>query len=193
MDERAAFTVANASPPPHFDRFYGPVANAALGAGMVVSNTRYPTFDDEAGRFAVVSGMVLILTHECDLDAENDRVFNESAVVCPIIPLESLASSLEGVMNDEEARGWISNVSARKVNRLVYIPIIPAVLPLGGYLYLNLITSTHLSMLNDEAVVPVCMLGAEALREIDLALERHFRRPKSDRMPFQNEMVFGRL
>lgn len=192
MDERAAFAIANASPPPHFERFYGPVADAAIGAGMILSNVQYPTFDTEVGRFRIVSGLVLILTHECDLDQANERVFNGSAVICPIIPLGSLAGSLSGVMTDDEARGWISNVSARNVNRLIYIPIIPSVLPLGGYLYLNLIGSTHLSLLSLEGVEQICMLSAEGLREVDLALERHFRRPKADRLPFQNEMVFGR-
>lgn len=185
MDANAGFASATANSPPSHSRFYGPPGDAAIGAGYLLNNVEYPTFLSTENSFGVVRGLVLVLTHECDLDQENERLFNESALVCPVIPLDAFVEEVSAAVGDEQAAGFVANVTARYVNRLVYIPTIADVLPLGGYLYLNLITNTEYSRLIAEDVSPVAMLSVDGLLEIDLSLERHLRRPKADRVPLQ--------
>ena len=180
-----ALKLAAAYPAPGRDRFYGPVGNAALGAGLVLTNIEYPTYLVDEDRFAIVKGPAVVLTHECDLDPENERILNGNALICPIIPLDALVDSLNKVVDYEEAKRFISNVSARYVNRVVYLPPIPDVIPKGGYLYLNLLTNTHVSRLQGENITQPCMLSVDGFREIDFALERHLRRPKADRVPLE--------
>jgi hypothetical protein len=185
MEAQQAFELATANSPPAFDRFYGPVGDAGIGAGILLNNVEFPTYIAQQDGFGVLRGLVLVLTHECDLDQANDRIMNDAAIVCPVIPLESFAESLEAVLDDQAAGVLLGNVTARYVNRLVYLPLIPDVLPLGGYLYLNMLTNTHYSKLASDDVQSVCMMSGDGLRELDYALERHLRRPKADRVPFE--------
>lgn len=185
MDARAAFEIATANLSPGAARFYGTVNGAAVGAGLILSNVEYPAYIAGQERFGVLRGLILVLTHECDLEQDNSRVMNDSAIICPVIPLETFVEELAPILDDEAVGQFLSNVTARNVNRLVYIPVIAEILPYGGYLYLNLLSHTHLSKLTGQDVATVCMTSPDGLREIDLALERHLRRPKADRLPFQ--------
>ena len=47
----------------------------------------YPIFDEERRVFVTAEGIAYILTHECDIANENDRLFNTDVLICPIIPL----------------------------------------------------------------------------------------------------------
>lgn len=185
MEAQKAFGFATANSPPASDRFYGPVGEAAIGAGLMLNNVEYPTYITQNDDFGVLRGLVLVLTHECDLDPDNSRIMNDAAIICPVIPLEAFAESLEALLGDEDAAVLLGNITARYVNRLVYLPVIPEVLPYGGYLYLNMLTNTHYSKLTDGEVQAICMMSGDGLREIDHALERHLRRPKADRVPFE--------
>jgi hypothetical protein len=71
---------------------------------------------------------------------------------------------------------------------MLYLPSIPDVMPRGGYLYLNLLTNTHISKLQGEGVAQTCMLSVDGFRELDFSLERHLRRPKADRVPLQTDI-----
>lgn len=185
MDARAAFEIATKNLPPAAERFYGIATEAGMGTGMMLSNVAYPAYLAEHGRFGIVEGIVIVLTHECDLDLANERVLNNAAVICPVIPLEQFVAALGEMLDDDAAEKLLSNITSRNVNRLLYLPIVPDVLPMGGYLYLNLLTSTHRSKLEGEEVARLCMMSGDGLRELDHAIERHFRRPKADRLPFQ--------
>jgi hypothetical protein len=185
MEASQAFAFATASSPPASDRFYGPVGEAGIGAGLLLNNVEYPTYIVQEDRFGVLRGLVLVLTHECDLDQANTRVMNDAAIVCPIIPLETFVQSLEEVLDDRAVGVFLGNVTARYINRLVYLPVVPEVLPYGGYLYLNMLTNTHYSKLANDEVQMVCLMSGDGLREVDHALERHLRRPKADRVPFE--------
>jgi hypothetical protein len=180
---RDAYEIAAAYPAPGRDRFYGALAGAALGAGVILQDVEYPLFVIEDGSWGRFTSLAMVLTHECDLDQENERVLNDVALVCPIIDLESFTLRINAVLDCATASRFIANVSARYINRLLYLPAIPDHLPLGGYLYLNLLTNTHLSKLTSAA--PICMLSPDGFRELDFAVERHFLRPKADRMPFE--------
>jgi hypothetical protein len=191
LEVREAFELAAAYNRPDGDRFYGPIGDAAIGAGLVLTNVEYPTYLRDEEGFGRLKGAVLVLTHECDLDQENERVLNDVALVCPIIPLDALVGRLNEALDYETARRLIANISARYVNRLLYLPLIPNELPWGGYLYLNHLTNTHLSKLTADDVKAICMLSRYGLRELDFALERHLLRPKVDRVPFQVEAGDG--
>jgi hypothetical protein len=57
--------------------FYGPPgADVTPGAGLVFAAVEFPIFNNLVGRFQARVGPVLILTHECDIDLENERAFN---------------------------------------------------------------------------------------------------------------------
>lgn len=185
MDASDAHKIASAKAPVSHSRFFGTFASAAIGAGAIIHNVEYPAYLSEEGRFGVVRGLILVLTHECDLDQRNERLFNDTALICPIIPMENFVQSCGVVLNDESLETLIANVVARHVNRLIYFPVVPEVLPLGGFVYLNLISNTHLSKLTEGDSETICMLGDVGLREFDYALERHLRRPKADRIPYQ--------
>lgn len=185
MEARRAYELATAGAPPSHARFYGAIAGAGIGAGLILQNVQWATYLPDEKRFGVLSSLALVLTHECDLDPGNDRAFNEHAIICPIIPLETLVEDLAVNHSEQEIGELLGNVTARYINRLMYIPLIPDRLPLGGYLYLNQLGHTHLSKLSDDSVEPICMMSADGLRELDYALEKHLRRPKADRMPFE--------
>src|SRR5215213_135774 len=75
--------------------FYGPANELSLGAGLIYSDVLYPLFNEDTGLFETASGMVLVLTHECDVDVENVRHLNEFLVCCPITPFPIFADELE--------------------------------------------------------------------------------------------------
>ena len=180
-----AADLAAAYPAPGRDRFYGAIGEAGLGAGLILTNVEYPLFLRQENAYGLLRGLVIVLTHECDLDQDNERLLNDTALICPVLPLDALVNNLNQVLDYETARRFISNVSARYVNRLLYLPVIADVLPTGGYLYLNQLTNTHLSRLTADGVERVCMLSGDGFRELDFAVQRHLLRPKADRVPFE--------
>jgi hypothetical protein len=152
---------------------------------MVLTNVEYPLFLRDQNAYGLLKGLVIVLTHECDLDQNNERLLNDTALICPVLPLDVFVQQLQAVLDTAAARRFISNVSARYVNRLLYLPPIADVLPYGGYLYLNQLTNTHYSRLIADDVSRVCMLSGDGFRELDFALQRHMLRPKADRVPFE--------
>jgi hypothetical protein len=62
--------------------FYGSQRGLSIGAGLLFSSVTFPMFDQEIGRFRAQSGLVCVLSHECDLDPGNDRFLNGMALVC---------------------------------------------------------------------------------------------------------------
>ena len=57
--------------------FYGNCDGLALGVGLLYDSVRYPLFDADSRLFDTVAGLVYVLTHECDVDLNNPRIFNE--------------------------------------------------------------------------------------------------------------------
>lgn len=180
-----AFRIASADTANRFGEFFGAVNQQPLGIGMIIANAEYSTFLPDEKRFGVLRSLALLLTHECDIDPDNDRCLNEMAIVCPIIPLENLLEELSALQDDDFIRGFLSNITARNVNRLMYLPPINDHLPYGGYIYLNNMASTHLSKIAEEPARSVCMMGTTGFQNLDWAIEAHFRRPKANRIPFQ--------
>ncbi|WP_420137739.1 hypothetical protein [Sphingomonas sp.] len=168
--------------------FYGSVEGLATGVGLLIDSVDFARFDEVDDRFRVESGLVYVLSHECDLEPANDRLLNELALVCPVLDLESfLAEASEQGVADTTLKSFLSNLSARNVSRAIYLPPIEGRLPLGGLLYLNLMSSTATQHL---ATRPkVCAVTAYGHRVIDMALENHFRREKSEPLPLTGATV----
>ncbi len=186
MDIESAHRIASSASRVDPGSFYGAADKLAPGVGLIFDRVEFPLFDAEAKRFAVKSGLVYVISHECDLDPANDRMLNELAVVCPITKLEDFITAAEG-LDDGVITGFIDALAARNVSRAVYLPPMASVLPYGGFLYLNSISHTHISKLTADDVSPVGCVTSRGLMVIDYALEQHLRRPKADRLPLASD------
>lgn len=179
MDVKTAYEITSAGSA-DAGRFYSQAGDLSLGTGLILSSAAYPTYSVEDRSFLVVEGLVYVLTHECDLAAENERPFNDYAVVCPIIPMDTAVSAYEAAFGEVQAFSFFDSVGKRLVERVMYLPPISKVLPFGGLLYFGLLTNTHISELEREGVGRCAAVTAYGLRAIDLALESVLRRPKSE-------------
>lgn len=131
-----------------------------------------------------MEGTVLVLTHECDADPANDRAFNDDVLICPVITLEALVEQMnEDQLPDPEQRNFLTSLGTRRIHRLVYLPPCRYFVN-GGVIYLNRITNTHVSQFSPPTGTNCCALSAYGLRDIEYAIENHFR-PKTERLAFQ--------
>jgi hypothetical protein len=153
-----------------------------LGKGKIYDGLAYPIYEPEHGSFATAAGLAYVLTHECDLELDNERLFNEELLVCPIVPLQHLVEVYEADLPGEKLPAFLGNLGARLVSRLVFVPAIDERLPFGGVLYLNQITNTHVSAF--EWATPVCAVTVFGLQHIEYSIENHLLRPKDDRLAF---------
>lgn len=184
MDLREAYNLLTRDAPDP-GRFLGPPADGlSIGAGLILGDVTFPAYDVGEGAFVVGDGMVYVISHECDLDADNDRPFNDSSVVCPIIPLDVVVEKYLATLNEEQLSAFLDAIGKRTVERVLFVPAIADVLPYGGLLYFGTLTHTHISELTKEAVRRHSAVTAYGLNIIDLALERAIRRPKAQRLAF---------
>ena len=65
--------------------FYGSHSGLDLGVGLIYDQIPYAIFDKAEKLFDTVSGLVYVLSHECDVDPNNPRFFNDYVLICPII------------------------------------------------------------------------------------------------------------
>lgn len=179
MDARVAYDIA-ASGGTDAGRFYSEVGELSLGAGVIVSPAAYPAYSVDDGDFLVVEGLVYVLTHECDLADENNRPFNDHAVICPIIPMDAALDAYQQEFGNEQAASFFDAIGKRMVERVVYLPPISDVLPLGGLMYFGFLTNTHVSELRRANIVKSAAVTAYGLNIIDIAIENAFRRPKAE-------------
>lgn len=168
--------------------FYGSPRGLSLGSGLIYRNVTVPLYDQAAGRFRAQSGLVCVLSHECDLDSTNDRFLNGMVLVCLILPLNAVVEEAkEASFPDDELGAFLGNVARRRTPRCVYFPCHPDFLPDGGLLNLNLIASTDRSELRAEDCLAA--LSAPAFRTVTSALEQHLTRPKAEALPFTDAII----
>lgn len=159
--------------------FYGSCAGLSIGAGLLYANLRQPAFDAATARYKTVRGSAYVITHECDIHQGNNRPLNDSVLICPIIRFEEFVESYQGLPN---LPAFLGELATRGVFRAVYIPSLPEDLPYGGVLYLNRITSTHLSVFDEAEVRCIGAVARIGLLEIDAALQNLLMREKSERL-----------
>jgi hypothetical protein len=174
--------VADQFPPDFVGRFYSGGAAVGLGKGKIYKSIICPLFDPGQGHFVTIKTLAYVLTHECDVDQANERVFNDEVLVCPILPLHILIEEYEAALAGELLPAFLGNLGQRNVSRLAFLPAIPDVIDYGGVLYLNQISHTHRTAFDAEEAQQVCAVTAYGLEHMEYALENHLLRPKADRL-----------
>lgn len=183
VDMARATALALAQFPFNAGAFYGSAEGIALGVGLIVDGVSYPLFDESERLFDTVAGPAYVLTHECDIDAANDRAFSDYVLICPIICFAAFARQFATDQSESALFGFIPDLAANRIYRALYIPPVGAKLPHGGILYFNQICSTHVEMLRVPFAHPLCAVSQTAQRVIDYKLINHLLRPKADALP----------
>lgn len=165
--------------------FYGSSAGLSLGLGLLIDDVEFPIFNAETDRFSVQSGLVYVLSHECDLEPSNNRFLNGMALVSPVLQLEAvLADADSSGVPEGDLAAFLGNVAARKIARCVYLPPLADKIPAGGLLNLNLLLSTSVDRL--QGGESVAAITIPALYTIQEALSEHLLREKSETLPLAN-------
>jgi hypothetical protein len=175
---------------PDFPRFYGPAAGLDWGVGLIARGLAYPFYDREISEFVVGVGRAYIVSHECDIDPANSRPFNDTLLVCPIIPLEVVLDNYLAGRSAGQTKSFVRALGNGTVDRAAYIPTIADELPYGGVLYLNAMTHTNVAELGRNGVVCCCAVSAFGLRYIDRALSNAIlKRPKAQPLPLTGDLA----
>lgn len=167
--------------------WYGAAGGLAPGVGVIFAGIPHPLFNPEINRYQVVSGLVLILTHECDIDQNNARAMNTSFLVAPLIQMTAFAQIFASEAQQLAARNLARDVAANRVNRLMYLPPpnellrVPEI-PLGAFIYFNAITHADVRHLTADGARPVCALSEIGLEVLDNRLKEHLFRPKAEQL-----------
>lgn len=164
--------------------YYGTAGGRTLGAGLIYDSVQYPLLDEDTSFFDTVAGLVYVLTHECDVDPANERLFNESVIICPIIKFEEWVSEFALFSSETAVLQAITDLAGDRIFRATYLPPLPdGSLPFGGILYLNQLCSTHRMFFAASNARAVCATSEYAQRIIDYKLQNHLFRPKADPLP----------
>lgn len=169
----------------NYGKYYGKeIATFPLGVGQIYTGIRYPIINAEELVYDTVEGMVYVLTHECDVDQDNNRPFNDVALICPIIPLDVYLTHLqEQVTDDLLINDSLCQLGKDNIHRLLYFPPIYPELEYGGVINLNQITHTHISSFESANCKYITSLSADGLRVTDYKIKNHLLRPKDAPSP----------
>lgn len=176
--------VASFVTPDLVGRFYSSGTSIGLGKGKIYESVQCPLYDPERGLFVTGEALIYVLTHECDIDAANERVFNEELLICPIIKLEDFVATYSEFLPDDKLGAFLGNLGSRNVARLVFLPPLPPIMEFGGLMYLNQITHTHVTAFKGRESQVAPAVTSFGLEHIEYALENHFLRPKAERLAF---------
>ena len=107
-------------------RFYGPATKPPLGAGVLVRDCIIAMPDPTEMRFQTGVGLGLVLTHERDVDQNNERFFNDLLLVCPIIQLDYFCAECDEHGGTGAWGGILPKIARDDVYRAMYLPPLPA-------------------------------------------------------------------
>ena len=138
----------------------------------------------------LVSGLALVLTHECDIDQNNERFFNDLLLVFPIILLDDFCAECE---NDAGIGAWggiLPAIARDDVYRAMYLPPLPPSwacpeMEGGGVIYLNHITACRVQWFTNLSQQRVCSLSERGLYRFDIKLRNHLFREKANELWFK--------
>jgi len=162
--------------------FYGSPEGLSLGRGLIIADVPFPALRADRQGFSVQSGLVYVLSHECDLEAANVRFLNGNALVGTLLQLADVLNeaAARGV-EESDLAGVLGHLASRRMARAVYFPPIPDHLENGGILSLNTISFTSVELLNQGSRVAAVTDYAD--RVIEEALREHLTREKSELLP----------
>jgi hypothetical protein len=127
--------------------------------------------------------MKRLLTHECDIDQNNERYFNDRMLVCPIIQLDDFCAECE---QEDGAGSWggiLQEIARDTVNRAMYLPPVTGwacpEMEGGGIVYLNHISSCLVAWIADPSAHAVCSLSSRGLQAFDFKFRNHLFREKA--------------
>lgn len=163
-------------------RFYFSGKSLSVGRGMLYGSIIFPLFDSNTGVFLTVEGQGYVLTHECDVNENNNKLFNTDVLICPIIPLPDVIEELAQELSQAQLISFLTNLGARNISRLVYLPTLASSLEYGGVLYLNQITNTPVNLFHNGNAHSIGALTGYGLTVVDYSIENHLLRPKADRL-----------
>jgi hypothetical protein len=156
--------------------FYGDRDYLSLGRGLIYNGILYPLYVEEENRFRTLEGLVYVLSHECDVDQNNVRAYNDDILVCPMTPLENVVEVFGD--KDNELKSFLGHVAKGRMSRLMWFPRIAGVLEYGAMVFWNQICGTKVQVFNREGAEKVAALSFEGLYAVESALREHFLRPK---------------
>jgi hypothetical protein len=156
--------------------------------GLIYSGIDYAAFDLESTLFDTRTGLVLVLTHECDVDQNNQREYNDFVLVAPVIPSLMIIQSLKEARSEVYARRAAIDLVNNSVSRVFFLPPIPAhvsdtTLEYGGFVFMNQISHSHVSAFSRPNAEARCALSETGLRAFDAKLQHHLLRPKEQPLP----------
>jgi hypothetical protein len=154
-----------------------------MGAGLLLDRCPYPMPNEQLSKFDTVIGKVLVITHECDVDKSNERMFNDQLVVIPILPLDDWCELMDEDCGLGSWGGILPKIASDDVFRVMYLPPVPrsinTALPSGGLLNLNSIASAQISWFDKYNTMPICSLSGIGLRAFDYKITNHLLRQKA--------------
>lgn len=165
-------------------RFYGPAAGLPLGAGLLISDCVLALPHPTEVQFETGLGLAIVLIHECDIDQNNERFFNDKLLACPIIRLDEFCAECEDESGPGSWSGILQAIARDTVYRAMYIPPLPRSIPCpemdaGGIIYLNHMSPCRVEWISVPSVQAICSLSALGLRALDIKLTNHLLREKA--------------
>jgi hypothetical protein len=158
--------------------FYSGASERPLGTGIILDDCRIPFWDDASLKFRTGRGLACVITHECDIDPENERFFNDTVLVIPIIDFKIWYQDIKAVERSS-AENIATSLVKDEVYRALYLPTIPDTkFDYGGILYLNQITNVSVADIRSRSRV-VCSLTTFSHALLDRKLQNHLFRPKA--------------
>ena len=182
MDVREAYDHLNSALTTDVGSFFSSGANLSLGVGKICVGIRFPVYLRDSNIFATATGCGYTLTHECDIAAENQRIYSDKVLLCPLIDFAHFVEEYSGTLETSKLMSFLSALGRGSVSRVIYLPPLSQVFEYGALLYLNDIASTDRVAFDLPGAEAVGAVTAYGLRTIDFFLQNHFLREKAERL-----------
>ena len=162
--------------------FYGGVGARPLGSGMIIDNCRIPYFNADKSEFLTGRGTACVLTHECDIEPDNERPFNDKLLVVPIIDFKIWFEHAIEKFDRDTANRIALDIVADQIFRVFFLPSIPNTnMDYGGFVYLNEVTNVDVLDVVEKSRI-ICSLSDYSFRILSFKIENHLLRPKSSQL-----------
>jgi hypothetical protein len=153
-----------------------------LGVGLIYDGIDYPAFNIENNRYKMQRGIVLVLTHECDIDRGNNKVFNDDILVAPLVPIEPVIARIAANRTSSEVKAYLGDLAAGRISQILYLPPWEQ-WPNGAVIFLNQITHARYEQFGKPAAHRIVALTGFGYSKLHIHLTNHLLRAKVDTLP----------